>query len=57
MTDDVARESAAAMAVLHPMIEAAKRGYRQRNPVDARAFEDMRDLWSEMLRAWRAPGA
>ena len=50
-------ESNAAMEVFHPLLEAAKRGYRQRNPVDARAFEDIRDLWRDLMRDWQGEQA
>lgn len=50
-------ESNAAMEVFHPLLEAAKRGYRQRNPVDALAFEDIRDLWRDLMRDWQGEQA
>ncbi len=45
-------ERRAAWQVIQPLLEMAHAGWRARNVVDARAAEDLRDLWRELKRGW-----
>ena len=52
MSEAIEAQRREAKAVIWPLMQAAHAGWRARNPVDARAAEDLRELWRELMRGW-----